>query len=263
MNYQSQNQNQYPIFNNPNEQLTFDQIGNSENIYSSKEEEVRTEINTAIRLGFIRKVYGILSCQLFITTIFCLYAMNSNSMKEFMLYHRGILYLMLSIITTISLIVSCCYELMRPFPQNYILLFSFTFAESYIVAFICALTNPKIVFMAAVMTFVMVVSLTLYAINTNNDITMLGGLIFIFSAAMLLLIFFGFFTSNRLFHVIIALGCVILFSIYLIYDTQLIMGNRKEMIQIDDYILGAYELYLDIIQLFLNLIQIFNYFSDN
>ena len=258
-----ENQNQYPIFNNPNEHLTFDQIGNTENTYSSKEEEIRIEINTTIRLGFIRKVYGILSFQLLMTTLFCLYAMNSQSLKEYMLYHRGIIYLMCFITFVISIIASCCSGLMRQVPLNYILLFAFTFGESYIVGFICAYTNPQVVFMAAVMTFVMVVSLTLYAINTKNDITMQGGFIFIFSAAVLLFIIFGFFTRNRLYHVIIALVCVILFSLYLINDTQLILGNRQEMIQVDDYILGAFELYIDIIQIFLNLLQVLNYFSDS
>ena len=67
MNYQ----NQYP---------TFDQLENIENNYSqAKEGEIRIEINIAICLGFICKVYDILSIQLFITIIFCFYAMNSKS----------------------------------------------------------------------------------------------------------------------------------------------------------------------------------------
>ena len=62
---------------------------------------------------------------------------------------------------------------------------------------------------------------------------------------------------------ILALIGVILFSVYIIYDTQLIMGNRSEMIEVDDYILGAFMLYTDIINLFLELLKIINYFSDN
>ena len=148
-------------------------------------------------------------------------------------------------------------------PQNYIILLIFTFAESYVVGFICAYSKPEIVFMAAEMTFVMVLSLTFYAINTNNDITMQGGLLFIFSAAILLFIFFGFFIRNSLYYVIISLLCVILFSFYIIYDTQLIMGNRQEMIQIDDYILGAFMIYTDIISLLIQLLNILSYFSDS
>ena len=253
MNYQ--NQNQYS---------TFDQLGNIENNYSqAKEEEIRLEINTTIRLGFIRKVYGILSIQLFITTIFCFYAMTSKSLKVFMLYHQGIMLLMFFLLLILPCVITCCQGLMRQVPQNYIILLIFTFAESYVVGFICAYSKPEIVFMAAAMTFVMVLSLTFYAINTNNDITMQGGLLFIFSAAILLFIFFGFFIRNSLYSVIISLLCVILFSFYIIYDTQLIMGNRQEMIQIDDYILGAFMIYTDIISLFIQLLNILSYFSDS
>ena len=117
--------------------------------------------------------------------------------------------------------------------------------------------------MAAAMTFVMVLSLTFYAIYTNNDITMQGGLIFILSAALFLFVMFTFFIRNSFFMVIIALLCVILFAFYIVYDTQVIMGNRQEMIQVDDYILGAFMLYTDIIGLFLELLRITSYFTDN
>ena len=114
-------------------QLTFDQIDNSENIYSqSKEEEIRTEINTTIRLGFIRKVYGILCLQLFMKRLFSLFAMISKSLKEFMLLHVGLLYLMLSLVLILPIVIVCCEGIMRQVPQNYIILFLFTLAESYI-----------------------------------------------------------------------------------------------------------------------------------
>lgn len=262
MNYQ----NQYPMNfnNNPNDQLTFGPMGNSENIYSqAKEEEVRVEINTVIRLGFIRKVYGILSIQLFITTIFCIFSMTSKSFKEFMLFHRGLFYLMLFILIVFPILIVCCQGLMRQVPQNYIILLIFTLAESYAVGFICAFSKPEVVFMAAMMTFIMVLSLTFYAINTKTDITTYGGLIFIFSSALLLLVIFGLFIRYNFFHVLISLFFAILFAFYIIYDTQLIMGNRQEMIQVDDYILGAFIIYTDIINLFLELLRILSYFTDN
>ena len=262
MNYQSQNQ--YPYKSNTNDQLNFNQFGNSEDFYNnSKEEEIKTEINTTIRLGFIRKVYGILCIQLFVTTIVSLISMASSSVQKFMVNHQGIMLFMFLLIIILPIIIVCCPGIMRQVPQNYIILSVFTFAESYLIGFICAFTKPEIVFMAAVMTFIMVVSLTLYAINTSNDITMQGGLIFIFGAAMFLFCMFSFFTRNSLFSVIISLFCVVLFSLYIIYDTQLIMGNRQEMIQLDDYILGAFMIYTDIIGIFLELLKIFSYFYDS
>ena len=43
---------------------------------------------------------------------------------------------------------------------------------------------------------------------------------------------------------------------YLIIDTQLIMGGRNKELTLDNYVLGAVMLYIDIVQLFLQLLRI-------
>lgn len=52
-----------------------------------------------------------------------------------------------------------------------------------------------------------------------------------------------------------ALG-VIVFGIYLVIDTQLIVGGRRLELSMDDYVAGALILYLDVIQIFLYLLQL-------
>jgi FtsH-binding integral membrane protein len=39
-------------------------------------------------------------------------------------------------------------------------------------------------------------------------------------------------------------------------DTQLILGNGKKSVALDDYILGATTLYVDIVQLFIRILRI-------
>ena len=41
----------------------------------------------------------------------------------------------------------------------------------------------------------------------------------------------------------------VLFGMYLIYDTQLIVGGRQQELTVDDYIVGALSLYMDIISI--------------
>jgi protein lifeguard len=55
---------------------------------------------------------------------------------------------------------------------------------------------------------------------------------------------------------VIAVAFSALYAFYLIVDTQLIMGGRRNELTLDNYILGAMLLYIDIIQLFLNLLRI-------
>ena len=49
---------------------------------------------------------------------------------------------------------------------------------------------------------------------------------------------------------------LIIFCIYLIYDVQLLIGNSEKKFSEDDYILAAINIYLDIIAIFIRLLEI-------
>ena len=51
--------------------------------------------------------------------------------------------------------------------------------------------------------------------------------------------------------------CVIIYGLFLIIDTQLIVGGGRHELSIDDYVIGALVLYLDIIYIFIELLRIF------
>lgn len=48
----------------------------------------------------------------------------------------------------------------------------------------------------------------------------------------------------------------VVYSVYLLVDTQLILGGRHRQLSLDDHILGAIILYVDIISLFLKILQL-------
>ena len=165
-------------------------------------EERLKDINLSIRLGFIRKVYGILSIQLLITTILCLIAMISKSYQSFLINNISLAYLMIFLTIILPIIIICCPDTMSKVPMNYIILLLFTIAESYLVSFICAFSNPKIVFMAAFMTFAMVISLTIYAITTSTDMTLNSSILFIGCCSLFLFSFFFIFSNHYLLYFI-------------------------------------------------------------
>eukprot|EP01047_Picozoa_sp_COSAG01_P117009 COSAG01_NODE_45677_length_407_cov_0.821429_1_plen_95_part_00 len=52
---------------------------------------------------------------------------------------------------------------------------------------------------------------------------------------------------------------VMIFSLYIVYDTQIMLGgNHKFTIGMDDYVFAALNLYLDIINLFILLLDLLN-----
>ena len=48
---------------------------------------------------------------------------------------------------------------------------------------------------------------------------------------------------------------VLIYSVYLIYDTQLVAGGKRYELSMDDYVIAALIVYLDIIMIFLYLLQ--------
>ena len=50
---------------------------------------------------------------------------------------------------------------------------------------------------------------------------------------------------------------------YLIYDVQMICGGKRGKFDIDDYVRAAMTLYLDIVRIFIKLIQILNSLKDD
>lgn len=49
---------------------------------------------------------------------------------------------------------------------------------------------------------------------------------------------------------------VLLFGIYIVIDTQMIMGGKSVELEIDEYYFGALLLYIDIISIFLYILQL-------
>ena len=106
------------------------------------------------------------------------------------------------------------------------------------------------------MTAAMTIGLTIYAFTTKKDFTTMGGVLF---ACLLGLILFGIacvFSRSRIMNIIYCSCGVVLFGIYLIYDVQLLTGDKERSIDMDDYIYGAVAIYLDIINIFLYLLRI-------
>lgn len=157
----------------------------------------------------------------------------------------------------IAFILICCKSVARKVPVNFLLLVIFTLCESYLVAFISSMYTAISVMTAALMTAGMTITLTLYALFTKRDFTMFGGALCVITFSILALCFLGIFINFPVWwHPFIATILIVLYGLYLIYDTQLIAGKGKHSLGYDDYIIGALMLYIDIIGIFLELLSL-------
>lgn len=112
--------------------------------------------------------------------------------------------------------------------------------------------EPDDVLIATALTFSMVVGLTLFACFCKMKLTCLWGVAAAGSIAVWPLIIFMFLWPSKLLFQIICFVVIILTSIYIIFDTKMIMHK----LELDEYIIGALMLYVDIVQLFMWLLSL-------
>ena len=146
----------------------------------------------------------------------------------------------------------------RKVPTNYMLLFAFTSLFSFFFMYVCSHYPAMDVLTAAGMTLGMTVAITFYAFWTKTDFTTCGSLFFCLSIGMLSLCLVSFFcTFSNWMHPVISAGFVVIYGLYLIFDTQLIAGGRSYELSVDDYVIGALLIYNDIMMIFLELLKLF------
>jgi len=117
----------------------------------------------------------------------------------------------------------------------------------------------ELILTAGLLTFGMTAALTLYACVTKTDMTVYGGILFCCLIGLLFLAILAAISHLKFLHIALCVLTIIIYGIYLVYDTQLIVGGRKYQLSLDDYIIGALILYVDIITLFLELLRLLSY----
>jgi len=148
----------------------------------------------------------------------------------------------------------------KSYPTNLLFLSGFTALEAYSIGVIVTFYDTKIVLLALVLTAGIFVALTLFACQTKYDFTAWQPYLF---GALWILILFGFvgafFPYNSKAELVYGSIAAMIFSGYILIDTQLIMRHYH----VEEEIAAAISLYLDIINLFLAILRILNSQQNN
>ncbi len=144
---------------------------------------------------------------------------------------------------------------------NLAVMFGFVFMTGITTAPLLARTlgmsgGETIIGNAFAMTSVVFGAMSFYAVKTTKDFTSYGKPLMIALFVILGFSILNIFLGNPMLHVAISGAVVLLFSVLVIYDTQNIMNGNYET-PID----GAIALYLDFLNIFTALLQLFGIFG--
>ncbi|HEU5370079.1 MAG TPA: Bax inhibitor-1 family protein [Ktedonobacterales bacterium] len=147
--------------------------------------------------------------------------------------------------------------LKRAAALNLLLLFAFTFISgltiSAVIAAYVAIGAETAVAEALVLTGVLTVGLGMYAWTTRRNLSRLGPILFVGLLTLVVASIFSIFLSFGWLSFAIAVGGVVIFSGYILYDIQRIKYTENTLAAA---ILLTVSLYLDIINLFLSLLRL-------
>jgi len=215
-------------------------------------QKMSADLPTSIRHGFIRKVYCILIMQLLVTFGMALF-FGFYEPAGLWLKQNNWLMITSSILSIVVLLILVCVPgLAQNSPINLILLTVFSMLFGVIIGYAAVVTSMDIFIAALGATMGIVLILTIFAFQVKYDFTGAAPyMIVILFCFMFFGIFAMIFRSSIMNIVYGSIGALI-FSLYLVMDTQMIAGGKHTQYQfsIDDYVLGALTLYLDIINLF-------------
>lgn len=232
--------------------------------YDSDAEGLPTQANLsgfgekAIRRAFIKKVYGILMVQLLLTFgIICLF-MFVEPVRDFT-RRSPYLYWIAFAVTIVCLIgMACCESVRRTFPTNFIFLGIFTAAEGFMLGTLSARFSVDAIMIAIGITAGVTLGLTVFAFQTKIDFTACGGCLCALLMVLIMMgFFFAFMPSNKYTMIGYGTAGALVFSLYIIYDTQLMMGGKhKYALDPEEYIFAALNIYLDVVNLFLYILML-------
>jgi FtsH-binding integral membrane protein len=148
----------------------------------------------------------------------------------------------------------------KSYPTNLFFLAGFTGLEAYAISVIVSFYQTKIVLQAVLLTAGIFVALTLFACQTKYDFT--SWMPYLFGGLWALILFgfmAAFFHYNSTIELVYSGIAALIFSGYILVDTQLIMRHYH----VEEEIAAAISLYLDIINLFLAILRILNSQQNN
>jgi FtsH-binding integral membrane protein len=211
-----------------------------------------------IKEGFIRKVYAILGVQMAYTSLIVA-AMTFNPSFGM----AGVFYLNHQLLFLIPLICVICglSALKDKFPTNLILLFVLTTMISMPIGGVCFLYysagKGAIILSSVIVTSIVFFTLTAIVWIVGDKFSWMGKFLIVALVANIFFAFFAFLFGWSGMMVLYNVFGVLIFTGYILYDTNQIVNKVKlEDADTGTAIMGAVELYLDIVNLFMHILSL-------
>ncbi|XP_053976317.1 protein lifeguard 4-like [Hylaeus volcanicus] len=205
--------------------------------------------NINIRLGFLRKVYGLLSIQLLMTVMIATILMSFQTLKTFIQENPWTL--ILSFLMTMGTLI-VLFVKRRDHPVNLLLLTLFTLSKAYTIGILVSMYDVTTVVQALFITLTVTAGLTVYTFQSKKELSFSTSGLFIGLWILLLGGIMQIFLQSTMLELTLGIAGAIIMSMFIVFDTRLIMHTLSP----EEYILATINIYLDVVNLFVYILRI-------
>lgn len=203
-----------------------------------------------VKRRFLDKVLQIVAVQLCITAALVFVARASGLVGALAEFFSA---LWVAGFVAILVTLGCSRPVAQKVPVNYGLLLGLTICQAFIIHNTTSMLGGDILGLGTVLTAVTTALAYFFAHSADFDFTSPRFLVLFncahFGAVLLCTLVFP------LNSVILAYIGALVFTVYVIADLHMIMGSKSYRLGVDDYVFASVLLYVDVINLFLKLVQ--------
>ena len=206
-----------------------------------------SELQKKIRVKFIRKIYIVFLIHIIITFGLCFLCYLSK-LEDFITSQKILLIIIGGVAVVYIIVIECFLEASKKVPMNYLLFISWMIIELYLLLALCCFCNKKYSLSSIGILVGSSIGLLIYSVIITMDYSYFGGMI---CCLIFDLISFGIFglCFGKWLYILICFGGVLLFSLFLVHNSKLIMSKYDRKYGPDDYVLGSLHLYLDFVNI--------------
>lgn len=119
------------------------------------------------------------------------------------------------------------------------------------------MTESNIVLYSGAATALVVMGISFYACTAKTDITRRGMGISTLMTTVVFLLIISLVFQARILQILFSAAVAIVFGLHLTFNIQKLTGKYEGQYSLDDYIIASLDMYVDIVQIFLAMMEIF------
>lgn len=215
-----------------------------------------------VRQAFMAKVLTLVFLQLAVTIGMAVLFYYFQPLKLYVRQNAWPFYMSWALSAGILIALSCSEKVRRVHPYNICALGAFTLVFSFQVAAITSYYDTKAVISAFIVTAAIVLGCATLAFS-KIDVTKWYSALSMVTLAFIVVSLIGVFFVGRNWTILaISFFGALLFSAWLVIDLQMIMGGKSLSLTPDDWVFASISIYLDVVQIFLYILQIIGAMQD-